>query len=98
MRLEFDEQAAQELEDATAYYDAKGDDLGERFLHEVGEAIQRIRAHPKAWAQVSRRSRRCLLHRFPYGLIYQVREDMILLLAVMHLSRRPGYWRDRETT
>jgi hypothetical protein len=40
-------------------------------------------------------TRRCLLRRFPYGLIYALDQDDILILAVAHTRREPGYWRDR---
>ena len=39
--------------------------------------------------------RRRMLNRFPYGLLYAVEADRIIVVAVMHLHRRPGYWKDR---
>jgi len=40
-------------------------------------------------------TRRCQLNRFPYGLVYAVEDDAVVVLAVMFLRRKPGYWRDR---
>ena len=45
-----------------------------------------------AWSNISKRTRRCLLNKFPYGVIYQIRDEEILVLAIAHLHRRPGYW------
>jgi hypothetical protein len=39
--------------------------------------------------------RRCLAHIFPYAILYTIEADYILIVAVMHLSREPGYWKDR---
>lgn len=39
--------------------------------------------------------RGCLTHVFPHGILYTIEQDHILILAVMHCSREPGYWKDR---
>jgi plasmid stabilization system protein ParE len=88
--------ALSEQDDAAAYYESQKPGLGLEFLDEVERAIERIRQFPNAWQKASRRSRRCRLYRFPYGLVYQVRQDRIVILAVMHLHRKPGYWLGRE--
>lgn len=64
-------------------------------MKEVGRRLSRIADFPEAWAPVSSGARRCLVERFPYGIIYQIRDDKILILAVMHLSRKPDYWKNR---
>ncbi|MBN1190526.1 MAG: type II toxin-antitoxin system RelE/ParE family toxin [Dehalococcoidales bacterium] len=51
--------------------------------------MERILQYPEAWPKISKRTRRCRTNRFPYGLIYQVREDRILIVAIIHLSRNP---------
>jgi hypothetical protein len=95
MNVEFLPIAAAELEDAVEWYNGKRSGLGEEFRTEVGRAVDRILIFPEGWARVSRRARRCQLDRFPYGVIYQVRADMILVVAIMHFSRKPGYWHGR---
>jgi len=40
--------------------------------------------------------RRKLIRRFPYGVLYSVKTDAVLIIAIMHCSRRPGYWKDRQ--
>jgi len=96
MTIEFLPAAAAEVEEAVEWYNAKQPGLGEAFRQEVSKAVDRISLFPEGWAKVSHRSRRCLLRRFPYGVIYQVRDKMILVLAVMHLHRKPGYWHGRS--
>lgn len=66
------------------------------FAREVFLAIQNIIAFPQAWAPFSTNTRRCLINRFPYGVIYQITDGEILIIAVMHLTREPGYWEKRE--
>ena len=94
--IEFHPAARQELAEAIAYYNGEKEGLGARFLLEVRRALGQIRAMPNAWAKVSPRARRYRLRRFPYGIVYRPGKDSTVILAIMHLSRRPGYWKDRQ--
>jgi toxin ParE2 len=66
-----------------------------QFVREVDAGLQRVAESPNAWHPLSQRLRRYRLNRFPYGIIYQVRKNEILVIAVAHLHRRPEYWRHR---
>jgi hypothetical protein len=87
--------AEAELNDAVDYYNACRRDLGWEFAEEVYATIQNILAYPTAWTSLSEHTRRCLVRRFPYGVIYQKAVDGIRIIAVMHLNRKPSYWQDR---
>jgi hypothetical protein len=69
--------------------------LGNGFLIEVERTIAAIASHPKAAPKVKQDIRRRLLKRFPFGILYVATVDEIVVPAVMHLRRRPGYWQDR---
>ena len=77
------------------YYEAQKPGLGLELFEEVWAAIERIEQYPEAWQPVSPRTRRCQTNRFPYGVIYQIRENEILIVAVAHLHRKPSYWQNR---
>lgn len=87
--------AQQELDEAVSYYNSQVAGLGNAFLLEAVAAIERIRQFPDAWHPLGENLRRCRLRRFPYGLIYQADKTGVLVVAVAHTHRRPGYWRDR---
>ena|SRR2546425_6452527 len=87
--------AQQELDGAIEYYNAESVGLGDEFLLEVLSAFERIKQFPNAWHPYTENSRRCQTRRFPYGVVYQILESEILVVAVAHMHRRPGYWRDR---
>jgi plasmid stabilization system protein ParE len=89
--------AQRELDEAIVYYNGESPGLGDAFLLETVAAIDRIRRFPQAWHPLGNEMRRCRLRRFPYGLIYSSDEEGILILAVAHAHRKPGYWRDRIT-
>jgi hypothetical protein len=93
--VRFLEVAQQELDEGVEYYNGESTGLGDLFVVEVLSAIDRICRYPNGWHPLSAQFRRCQLRRFPYGLIYRVDDDGILILAVAHLHRRPGYWRER---
>jgi plasmid stabilization system protein ParE len=94
MQYRFTSAALTELTQATLYYEQREYGLGTAFLDEVDATLSRILQHPTAWHQLSQRIRRCRTHRFPFGLIYQIRTDEILITSVMDLRRDPAKWRD----
>ena len=85
--------AAREVGEAARYYEEKVPGLGFDFIAEVRAAIRRILAHPEAWCPLDEQFRRCRTSRFPYGLIYSIEDDHILIVSVMHLHRHPDTWR-----
>jgi hypothetical protein len=95
MNVRFLQVAKLELDDAVNYYNRERPGLGYEFLWEVFFAIDRIKQFPQAWPAFHRETRRCLIRRFPYGIIYLHENDLVLVFAVAHLHREPGYWIDR---
>jgi plasmid stabilization system protein ParE len=91
----FLEPAQQELDEAVSFYNLQAEGLGNSFLIEAVAAIERIRRYPAGWHPLGSEVRRCRLRRFPYGLIYRVENDDVLIIAVAHSHRQPFYWRDR---
>lgn len=96
MKYSFHPDAEKELNEAIAYYNKCQNGLGIEFTKEVYLAIQNILSFPHACTQLSANTRRCLTNRFPYGVIYQITDKEIFIIAVMHLSRGPNYWEKRE--
>ena len=95
MNCEFLPEARTEFEQAVAYYDQCGLGLGNEFTDEVEAAIRRVLHQPEAWTLYHHGTRRCLTRRFPYSIVYQIRPNLILVVAVAHLRREPGYWAAR---
>ena len=95
MKYYFNPHARQELKDATLYFDNIDPALGKGFAAEVERAISLILRFPEAWPRVTRSARRCRTQTFPYALLYRIWDEQVEILAVMHLSRRPGYWINR---
>ncbi len=87
--------AAEELWGAAEFYESRSEGLGARFLDDVEQALIVIAESPQRWPVLSGRVRRYLLRPFPYGLLYSELADHIVILAVMHLHREPGYWKSR---
>lgn len=96
MRFYFHEFAETEFDAAVEYYEGCRVGLGMDFAREVYATIARVARFPEAGSSISKNTRRCLVHRFPFGVIYQVKSDLLRIIAVSNLHRRPGYWMDRE--
>lgn len=95
MRLYFHPEADLELDQAIAYYEELRPGLGLEFAEEIYAAISRIIEFPNAWTRLTPNTRRCIVNRFPYGVIYQVRRNVLQIIAVASFHRLPGYWKDR---
>ena len=87
--------AEEEMTDAALYFDEACDGLGSDFLDDVQRAIDSIRDYPQVGEAIDSSIRRTLLHRFPFSLIYALRGNGIVIVAVAHHGRAPGYWRSR---
>jgi plasmid stabilization system protein ParE len=96
MTYSFHPDAEKELEKVEQYYDSISEDLGDRLRAEIEMTLARIVKFPNAWQPLSKAVRRRRLNSFPYGIVYRIKTDEIRILAVMHLHREPGYWRNRK--
>jgi len=89
------ESAQVELDDAIAWYASQAPGLGDAFLIETLKTLKLIEQYPKAWHPLTQQIRRCRLRRFPYSVVYAQEGSDLLVLAVAHQHRKPGYWRTR---
>ena len=94
MTYRFLSPAEQDVAEALAYYEEAVPGLGMEFLDELERTLQRILLQPEAWTALSEDHRRCRMRRFPYGVIYSIEDDCILIAAVFHLLRHPDSWKD----
>jgi plasmid stabilization system protein ParE len=95
MKLRLLAEAQAEIDDAFAYLERQQPGLGHDFIAEVSHGYDQIQDFPHAWQMLRGRVRRYLLRRFSYALIYAELPEEIVVVAVPHLRRRPGYWRKR---
>jgi plasmid stabilization system protein ParE len=95
LKFSFHPAAKYELSQAAEFYKQKELNLGLDFLEEVYSAIKRILEFPLSFQKFSVNTRKCLINRFPFAIIYQIKEEGVIILAITHLSRKPGYWIER---
>ena len=95
MNIRFLSLARQELDDAYAWYEREAFGLGFELLDEIDRTIHRIKAYPYSCEEFTTGLRRALVNRFPYGLIYGLEGNTIVVVAIAHLHREPYYWIDR---
>src|SRR2546423_788884 len=95
MTFEFHPEALLEYREAAAFYESRRSGLGGAFTIEVESTVQRIVEAPELWQTIEQGVRKCRTHTFPYAILYSNEQDLVLILAIMHLHRKPGYWRSR---
>ncbi|MBY0485010.1 MAG: type II toxin-antitoxin system RelE/ParE family toxin [Nitrosomonas sp.] len=69
--------------------------MGGDFINEIENAYRAIAEPPGVWTQFRKGFRRYILTRFPFSVIYRQSNEKIYVIAVMHQSRKPGYWLNR---
>ncbi len=92
------DEAAAELEEAFEHYQRIKGELAADLVTEFRRGIDQILEHPNGWQPLDEKYRRYRLHRFPFGIVYRpyFPADIIVVVAFMHLSRRPNFWRGRD--
>jgi hypothetical protein len=95
MNVVFATEVWAEVDAARAYYENEVEGLGKAFVHAVRDSVEEIKRYPTASRIIRGSFRRFLTPRFPFGIIYQVSQDTIYVVAVAHLRKRPGYWKNR---
>jgi toxin ParE1/3/4 len=95
MKYKFHPGALEEYREAVIWYANREQELGHQFIAHIEDAIHRVVETPTRWRIIDEDVRRCLVHLFPYAILYTIEDHFILIVAVMHLSRDPDYWRER---
>jgi plasmid stabilization system protein ParE len=93
--LEYLEEALEEAEAAARWYAERSPTAAAAFSEEIDEAESAIGRLPEAWPPFDHGTRRYLLRRFPFSVVYRVEPERIVIVAVAHGRRRPGYWKSR---
>jgi len=98
LKLAIHRLAVAEIDHEVDYYESCSAGLGTELEDEIDAAIETILRFPQAAPQWrDRRDRRvAALDRFPFTLVYQIGAEEIVVLALAHTSRRPGYWSRRR--
>lgn len=96
MQISFNPEAEAEAKAAALYYRTQGgSQVADEFSGTLRDAIALIRERPAMGTPGNRRTRRMILKRFPYSVVYRIDGEHIRILAVAHQHRRPGYWAQR---
>ncbi len=93
--LEYLDAALDEAEFAARWYAERSASAAAGFADELDAAIAAIEQFPEAWPAYDHGTRRYLLRRYPFSVVYRVEAERILIAAVAHGHRRPGYWKSR---
>ena len=96
MRFEILPAALAEMQEGAAFYrERAGVELQTSFVSEYQRVANLVLANPGIGKAVDSGLRRFLMNRFPYTVIYRAKADQLLVVAVAHQNRSPGYWLDR---
>lgn len=95
MTVEFIDEAIKELSETALWYESKEAGLGTRFRDEISHVASRVKEDPLLWRERDGGYRRVNCPVFPYFIAYIIRAEKIIIVAVGHGHRKPGYWKSR---
>ena len=93
----FHPEAVAEFDAAADWYAVRSEQAADDFVRAVHEAISAIEIRPSLWVEYLYGTRRYVLRHFPFVIVYLLNESKIMIVAVAHGRRRPGYWKKRIT-
>lgn len=91
----FHPQAWQEVEEAAEWYGQQNPEASIRFLSILHDGLESISRRPRRWPGYLRSTRRLILFKFPFSIIYREEPFEVSIVAIAHHKRRPEYWKDR---
>lgn len=95
-KIIFHDAAHEEYVESYVWYYERGVHIAEAFEHEMERALNTVLKTPDQYPVYVGAWRRVLLRRFPFGIIYKNQDGVVIVIAVMHTRRRPGYWEQRK--
>jgi toxin ParE1/3/4 len=93
-------EAGQELVEAMAWYEERSPGLGAALVDAFENAVNLLAGKsppltPMSGVAGQRGAKRLLLHRFPFSIVAIEKKNTLIIVALAHHARRPGYWKDR---
>lgn len=93
--FQFHPEAREEFRNAIRWYRARNLLASSEFRLTVSSAIRLITESSQRWPKYLRGTRRLVMRRFPFSVVYLDEPDLVIIAAIAHSKRRPGYWKDR---
>ena len=93
--VELHPEALSDARAAYGWYYARNPSAAAAFLVEIDRAVEEILEAPERWPRFLHGTRRFVLRRYPFSVVYRLTDPTILIIAFAHGRRRPGYWRTR---
>ena len=94
--VELEIEAEAELYKIVEYYKRFDQELPKDFIREFEDAVQKLMNFPNAGHPYLHQTKRVFLNRFPYAVVYKIyKENLVIVFAIMHMRRKPDYWKDR---
>lgn len=95
-------EAAREFQEAAAWYEKEQEGLGERFIQAFEHALQLLREENPPFTPVEgqagiKGARKLILHKFPFSIVVYETASSLVVVALAHHSRKPGYWKSRKS-
>ncbi len=90
--ISFHPDVAEDIKVAYLWYEKQLQGLGDRFIVELEDGYSSIFDFPNLWANFQYGFKRYILNKFPFSIIYKISNNQIIVVSVMHNSRKPNYW------
>jgi plasmid stabilization system protein ParE len=94
--IDFHSGARRDFDESFDWYALRSAEAAVRFAAAVDAALDKVAATPTRFASPDGVHRECPVNKFPFRIVYRLVDNRILVVALAHAKRQPGYWRDRN--
>lgn len=94
--VKFHPEAELEMIEAARFYEDRQHHLGLRYLQSVKQTVDKISLNPQIYKPIEPDIKRCRVTSFPFAVVFRETKDWIEVIAVMHIRKKPGYWKERQ--
>jgi toxin ParE1/3/4 len=95
VKVEFSELAEEQFREAQAACRDSSPERAKRFAAEVRKVVRRIGRYPEVGHAING-TRRMILRRFPYSLLYEISEGKVYITKLLNQKQEPDYWADDQ--
>ena len=88
--------AKNDIQEIVDYYDRIAPKITNKFLDDLYADLELLKENPSLFQLKYRETRVRFMKKFPFGIHYVLKKDTVIVLAVLHTSRSPKIWEERQ--
>ena len=95
LKIKFQEHSKYDFDEAKHYYKTQEENLYKKFKYDLEQSLNRILSFPNLYPNIDTNIKKCVLNKFPYTILYTIKNDTIYILAIANHHKNPKEYKNR---